>query len=133
MLIGREINNMDVKSATILGQKFKVTTKLPKDTPPEMMEGVYGTCDRITHTIWINERLSLEHKMRTLFHEMGHAVMYRNGVAFSGSIPIELEEILVETFASMQYEFMRDYLKGMLKYEDNILRGKLLSLVRGKD
>jgi len=132
MLVGRESINMEVKSASILGQRYKITTKTPKDLTPEMVEGLYGHCNRENNTIWINDKLSLEQKYRTLFHEMGHSVMYRNGVAFSGAIPMELEEILVETFASMQYEFMRDFIKRMLKHEDNILRRELSSFVRGK-
>ena len=124
---------MDLKYTTILGQKYKISTKTPKDISPETLDQYHGYCQREKNFIWINDRLDMEHKYRTLFHEMGHAVMYRNGVTFSGAIPIEMEEILVETFASMQYEFMRDFLKGMLKYEDNILRGKLLAFVRGKD
>lgn len=123
---------MEVKSATILGQKYKVTTKTPKDLDPETAATLYGCCILDKNLIWINDKLNLEHKYRTLFHEMGHAVMYRNGVSFSGAIPMELEEILVETFASMQYEFMRDFLKGMLKHEDHILRREILAFVRGK-
>jgi len=132
MLVEGEATNMEVKSASILGQRYKITTKTPKDLTPEMVEGLYGHCNREEHIIWINEKLSMEQKYRTLFHEMGHSVMYRNGVAFSGAIPMELEEILVETFASMQYEFMRYFIKRMLKHEDNILRRELSSFVRGK-
>ena len=106
---------MEVKSVNILGQKYKVTHKAPKDLTPEQSEGYFGICNREDGSIWISERLNIEHKYRTLFHEMGHAVMYRNGVSFSGAIPIELEEILVETFSSMQYEFLRDFLKKASK------------------
>lgn len=105
---------MELKSVKVLGQKYKITSKAPKDLSPEQVQGYFGTCDREKGSIWLNDRLDTEHKYRTLFHEMGHAVMYRNGVAFSGSVPIELEEILVETFASMQYEFLKEFLKKVL-------------------
>jgi len=123
---------MEVKSVQILGQKYKVTIKTPKGVDKDLLDQLYGYIDKEKEYIWINEKLNNEHFYRTLFHEMGHGVFYRNGINFSGMIPSELEEIIVETFASMQYEFMRDYLKGLLKYEDNILRGKISAFTRGK-
>jgi len=122
---------MEVKSVNVLGQKYKVTTRPAKEMPAEMVEALEGNCDRYASRIWINQRSTVEQYYRNLFHEIGHAAMYRNGVAFSGMVPHELEEILVETFASANYEFMRDWIKGMLKHEDNILRGKLLAFVSG--
>ena len=122
---------MEVKSVQILGQKYKITTKNPKGMTDDMAENYYGWIEKEKGSIWIKENLSLEHKYRTLMHEMGHGVFYRNGINFSGMIPAELEEIIVETFASMQYEFMRDFIKGVLKHEDNILRGKLLAFTKG--
>ena len=122
---------MEVKSVQILGQKYKITTKNPKGMTDDMAENYYGWIEKEKGSIWIKGNLSLEHKYRTLMHEMGHGVFYRNGINFSGMIPAELEEIIVETFASMQYEFMRDFIKGVLKHEDNILRGKLLAFTKG--
>ncbi len=115
MLLRYEVSNMDVKSVTVLGQKYKITNKIPKDLDEITADMLFGRCDREKGIIFIHEKLDVEHKYRTLFHEMGHAAMYRNGVAFSGAIPLELEEILVETFASMQYEFLRDFLKKASK------------------
>tara|TARA_R110000868_G_C10972634_1_gene770615 strand:+ start:6580 stop:6984 length:405 start_codon:yes stop_codon:yes gene_type:complete len=123
---------MDVKSVNILGQKYKITTKSPKEIPPELLDQYYGWIDKENSSIWVKDSLNNEHKYRTLMHEMGHGVFYRNGINFSGLIPAELEEIIVETFSSMQYEFMRDFIKGVLKYEDNILRGKLLAFCSKK-
>ena len=122
---------MEVKNVTILGQKYKIS----KDNkmPEAILEELHGYCDREKSIIWVNPKQSLEHKYRTLFHEMGHGVMYRNGVSFSGMIPIELEEIIVETMASMQYEFTRDFLKGLLKHDDKLLRDKISTFVRGRD
>ena len=106
---------MEVKSVNILGQKYKLTFKAPKDLTPEQAEGYFGVCYRDKSLIWISQKLDIEHRYRTLFHEMGHGVMYRSGVSFSGAIPLELEEIIVETFSSMQYEFLRDFLKKASK------------------
>ena len=122
---------MNIKKVDILGQKFKVTHK-NKGVSQEMVDTHYGTCNREEHTIWINEKLSTEHKYRTLFHEMGHATFYRSGVSFSGAIPMELEEILVEVFSSQQYEFMRDFIKELLKYEPTYIRQQLQDFISAK-
>lgn len=106
---------MEVKSVNILGQRYSVSTKAPRDLSPEQQEMYFGQCDREKGKIWLQSKLNTEHKYRTLFHEMGHACFYRSGVSFSGMIPIEMEEIIVETFASMQYEFLRDFLKKAAK------------------
>ena len=120
---------MDIKKVDILGQRYKVSTKTPKGLTPEMVEAHYGHCDREASVIWINGKLNAEHKYRTLFHEMGHATFYRSGVSFSGAVPHELEEILVEVFASQQYEFMREYVKGLLKYEPTEIKKRLLAFI----
>lgn len=120
-----------IKKVDVLGQKYKIIMS-NKGITKDILDTCHGYCMRDEGLIWINPKLNLEHSYRTLFHEMGHAVMYRNGVAFSGSIPMELEEILVETFSSMQYEFLIHFLKGMLNYEDDILRREILSFIRGK-
>lgn len=106
---------MDVKSVSVLGQKYKITSRPPKELTPEQSEGYFGICMRDKSLIWIHDKLDIEHKYRTLFHEMGHAAVYRSGISFSGAIPMELEEILVEVFANVQYEFMRDFLKKASK------------------
>jgi Zn-dependent peptidase ImmA (M78 family) len=106
---------MEIKNVSILGQKYKLTLKAPKEYSQEQIESYYGTCQRDKSIIWINEKLDIEQRYRTLFQEMGHGLMYRSGVSFSGVVPLELEEIIVETFASMQYEFLRDFLKQASK------------------
>lgn len=122
---------MDIKSVDILGKRYRVDTKNPKGLSPEILDNYYGWIEKDKGYIWIKDTLTEEHKFRTLFHEMGHGVFYRNGMSFSGLIPLEVEEIIVETFASMQYEFTRDFIKGLLKNEDNILRRKLQSFIKG--
>ena len=120
---------MDIKKVNILGQIYKVTTKTPKGMPEDMADNFYGHCERDKSLIWINNKLDNEHKYRTLFHEMGHATFYRSGVSFSGAIPMELEEIIVEVFASQQYEFMQDLIKGLLKYEPTEIKDRLLAII----
>ena len=122
---------MDIKKVNVLGQRYRVTTKNPKGMPSEMLESHYGICDRESNSIWINEKLNTEHKYRTLFHEMGHATFYRSGISFSGAIPMELEEIIVEVFASQQYEFMEEFIKGLLKHEPSEIKDRLLAFISG--
>jgi hypothetical protein len=106
---------MKFKKINVMGQEYKITTKVPNDIPLELLQHYYGRCDREKMEIWIKDSLSNEQKYRTLFHELGHAVFARSGVLYSGAVNHELEEILVEVFGNHQYEFMRDYIKGLLK------------------
>lgn len=94
-----------VKSIKILGMKYKITNKMP-DVLKTIPDGnvIYGYIDHITKTIWINTEYSNEEQWRAFWHEVLHGAMRRNGVAFSGLIEQGLEEILVETFASVIYE-----------------------------
>lgn len=103
------------RSVNVLGQKYKITHKHPKKYRSEFFSkeqlkewefGVDGRFFADTRTIWVSPHLSNEDQWRTLFHEIGHAVLIRNGVAYSGSIPSALEEILVETNASVFFEFV---------------------------
>lgn len=123
-----------IKKITVLGKDYKIVKKLPKKlsekVTQEELNTYYGLCFMEEGLIWIHPKLTNEHFYRTLFHETGHATMYRNGVRFSGMIPMELEEILVETFASKEYETMKALIKEVLKHEDSELRDRLQSLIR---
>ena len=120
-----------VKSVNILGQKIKVTTKTPRELDQDTARLYYGHFDREKALIWINKDIKTnEVKFRTLFHEMGHVAFQRSGVSFSGAIPMELEEILVEVNANVFYEFMADLIKDCLKENDiTRLKNKLQAYI----
>ena len=106
-----ESNRLDV-----LGKRYKVTTKPPK-SDPLIPDNYMGMCmDDIAH-IYLNKDLREgEEYWTTLFHEMVHAVMYRNGIRFTGALPMELEEIIVETMAQAYYTTFKAMLKRLLDH-----------------
>lgn len=123
---------MNIKKVDIMGLKVKVTTKTPKELLiTDTAKLYYGHYDRESNHIWINKDIgNNETRYRTLFHEMGHATFQRSGVSFSGAIPMELEEILVETNANVFYEFMANFIKDALKEKDiAVLKNRLQSFL----
>lgn len=90
------------KNITVLGLKIKI--KQVKDLK---LEGhlVHGYFDPQNAVICIEKDISDEHKWRTLFHELSHALTFRNGLSFTG-FPSSMDEILAETNSSMIYELM---------------------------
>ena len=123
-----------MKDVVVLGQKYKIIRKLPTELVKAMRrEG--EECNFVAlfmgqeKKIYVDPHVSNEEFWRALMHEMGHGVMYRNGVHFSGAVPVELEEIIVETFASAFYEFTTSMVKGWLKYDTDTIRDKLRSFV----
>lgn len=124
---------MEVKRVDVLGRKYKISSKPPKKHPHLPMEYM-GLCMDDIAQIYLNPNLREgEEYWTTLFHEIGHAIMYRNGVRFSGAIPLELEEIIVETMASGYYSLMKQMFKEMMKDDDgtsDLYRDKILSFAR---
>lgn len=108
---------MDWKSVSVLGQKYKITLKEPEEAKEAREQGglILGLFDGMASEIYINPKQDVVNKYRTLFHEMGHAVIHRSGLQGSGAVPMELEEMIVETMSNMQYEFLREFLKRMSK------------------
>lgn len=106
---------MKFKQIDILGKKYKI-----KKMPKKYMSGgefdYLGICDDRKALIYLNPKLQEgEDYFTTLLHEIGHAIMYRNGVRFNGMIPIELEEIIVETGANVFYGLLKQVLKDIEK------------------
>lgn len=106
------------KKLNVLGKDYKITNKVPVDIPLAELDFM-GLCMDDRGEIYINKEYKHGEKYwATLFHELGHATMYRNGIRNSGLIPIELEEIIVETMASVQYETTKQILKKVVKLGD---------------
>jgi hypothetical protein len=126
-----------LKSVDIFGKKYKISSnykklKIPSEQIDPSEDGflLYGYCLREEGLIFINPNLSEGQKYRTLLHEMGHGLMYRNGILFTGQIPPELEEQLVENFSNMHFEFMQQWIAQLLKLDDTIIREYLKMLVK---
>jgi Zn-dependent peptidase ImmA (M78 family) len=95
------------KSVNVLGQKIKVTYKIPTYLSLEEQEEVklcYGVYLPDYKVIWINKKLPIDVQWSSLFHEIGHAILNRNGLRFSKAIKSDIEEVVVETFGNTYYE-----------------------------
>lgn len=122
-----------LKRVDILGKTYKVGEKLPKSEKFAMIPNEYmGLCmDDVAHIYLNSELREGEEYWTTLFHEFGHGVMYRNGLRFSGAIPMEIEEIIVETMANAYYGLFKTMLKDLTKDGNySVLRDKVRSFCR---
>ena len=54
--------------------------------------------------IWLNKSYDLAYQWRTLYHEIVHVVMTRNGLRYSGTIDPKIEEIIAETCGMVFFE-----------------------------
>jgi Zn-dependent peptidase ImmA (M78 family) len=110
------------KSVNILGRKSKISTKFKKGTSQELKSIMARDYDGLFHgssgEIWINPRQDLECQWRTLFHEIGHGVMYRNGLRFSDLVDERVEEVIVETFANVYFELFDSMYPNFWKDEE---------------
>jgi len=88
-------------SVSILGMKYKVTNKIPKEHA--QYNGSDGLFIGDKHLIYINDAMSEEMQWRAFYHEFIHAIQYRSGISFTG-ISSEILEIMAETGASAIYE-----------------------------
>ena len=69
-------------------------------------DGIYGKFESKESRIYIHQGLTNDDIEATLLHEIFHAICYRIGIR--QALPHELEEILVESFATWlveNYEF----------------------------
>ena len=97
------------KSYTVLGQKIKITQKLEPQYLDRYAEyNLYGLYMHDKLEIYVSPDQSLESQWRTLFHELGHALCYRSGLAFDDQFRDGLHEQLVELYANFIYESFHD-------------------------
>lgn len=106
---------MELKRVDVLGKKYRVTRKFPSELSDYREEDLMGQCFDAKQVLFVNKEMSGEHYWTTLFHEIGHAVMYRNGLRFCGVFPSHLEEIVVETFSAVNYELTKKILAEIEK------------------
>tara|TARA_R110002051_G_scaffold160021_1_gene231481 strand:- start:2514 stop:2879 length:366 start_codon:yes stop_codon:yes gene_type:complete len=119
-----------MKKVEILGEIYKVTTKIPTKYREEVDPSLYsGLCFREDKIIWISPTLSGQEFYKTLIHEMGHALLYTNAVFFTGAISPELEEIIVETNSNMVNKFIVSMFKDILKGDEKDLKSKLSAYI----
>lgn len=117
---------MTLKSINILGKRYKI-----KKLTSNFDENYLGVCQDDIATIYLNTKLREgEEYWTTLFHEVGHGVMYRNGIRFSGAIPLELEEIIVETMSQAYYVMFKAILKDIKNGKDNIFSDEVDSFCK---
>jgi len=106
---------LELTSLNVLGKRYRMTKKKCKGQP----DGYMGLCSDDTATIYLAKNLREgEEYWTTLFHELGHGVLYRNGVRFSGAVSMEVEEIIVETMSNAYYNCFKQILKGIIKSGD---------------
>lgn len=86
------------KTWTVFGQKIKV--KLVDELyHPDNGAPLYGLFDPDKNMIYVRNDLTAKQKEATLAHELGHALMFRLGIAQT-TLSLDLHEIIVEGFGN---------------------------------
>ena len=95
------------RSYTVFGQKIIITNKLPL-AYAKMYESdnmyLWGLYIPHEQTVYVNPKQTLEMQWRTLYHELGHALMYRIGLPYNDEFGHGLHEQIVETYSNFIYE-----------------------------
>lgn len=93
------------KTFTVFGQKVKITHNLPEKYKASYQGyNLHGLYIPSEYLIYINPSQSQEQQWRTLYHECGHALMYRIGLPYSDEFGEGLHEQIVECYANFIYE-----------------------------
>lgn len=86
------------KTWNVYGQKVKV--KFVNDlVHPETHQPLYGLFDPERNAIYIRDGLDLKMTNATLYHELGHALMFRLGMTQT-TLDMNLHELIVEGFGN---------------------------------
>ncbi len=93
------------RSFKVFGQKVTISHKLPEKYQ-QNFEGynLWGLYMPNELAIYINPEQGLEQQWRTLYHELGHALMYRIGLPYNNEFTDGLHEQIVEGYANFIYE-----------------------------
>ena len=92
------------RTINVFGEKIKLRIRHPVlDSDGNKVVGTY--CFN-TKVIEVDSKLDLEEKLETILHELGHAIFHRlsTGHSNNDTIPYELEEVIVNSFATMLME-----------------------------
>lgn len=95
------------RSFNVFGQKVSITNKLPVKYARRYAGEDYNLWGLyIPHEllIYVNPNQSMEMQWRTLYHELGHVLMYRVGLPYSEEFGAGLHEQIVETYGNFIYE-----------------------------
>ncbi len=93
------------KSINVLGQKYKVLRKLPKKHE-YLKDQVLGLFVMDDNYIYIDPELEGEKMWRVFFHEMKHAIDFRNGL--DQAVPGELLELNCQAVGFSMAQFIMD-------------------------
>lgn len=93
------------RSYDVLGKKIKITQKLPTKYAAKYAGwDLYGLFIYEEWLIYIDPSRSLEMQWQTLYHEVGHCIMFRTGLAFDERFESGLEEQIVEAYAGFMFD-----------------------------
>ena len=84
-------------SITVFGADIKITESLNLYYGEIKVDGLFNLLNK---EILIEKALPKEEKLQTFIHELGHALLWRVGMGQAG-ISVEIEELIVENFATM--------------------------------
>lgn len=92
---------LSVKSWMVFGSRIKIVyVDGLRDERGRDLAGVYLHYEK---KIKLNSAIPAEEQARTLFHELGHALMYRVGLSQS-DLTSEQHELIVENFSNWMFE-----------------------------
>jgi Zn-dependent peptidase ImmA (M78 family) len=92
------------KKFQVFGQEIKVELKKgPLFVSDQPVLGYYDTENKL---IVIDKSLSIEQKFTTLYHELGHALLYRMGLEKT-SLHHDVHEMIVEAYAKFLFDNFR--------------------------
>jgi Zn-dependent peptidase ImmA (M78 family) len=91
-------------SVIVFGRKIPIKYITSKQLS-KFIINAEGIWDTYTRTIYINKEAPVAVQKYYIYHEMGHAVM--TFVGLDQIIQAEMQEIIVQSFATMQEEFIK--------------------------
>lgn len=100
------------KSFNVFGRKVKITQKLPEKYAAKYAGwDLYGLFMYEDFTIYVDPSRSLDQQWQTLYHELGHALIYRTGLALDEGFDDGKHEMLVEMYANFIFDTFKDNFK----------------------
>lgn len=88
------------KKVNVFGAKIKI-----KEQDRIDMAGLFEASKKL---ITVKRDEDMEDRLKSLYHELGHAVSWRTGIWQTVNHNHDLEELYVENFAIFMHEFIKD-------------------------